>query len=130
MDSAPPRPPYTARPAAEHGPVGGWLATDRYRSLPLLAGPRGEDPREREGHGGLQLIVAAVPGRSVRSPATELRGVAEAVALHVIVPDLTDTLEPQWLPRQILAPVPSAGGAGPPLAGPVAGSNLGLSQTP
>src|SRR6185295_19421403 len=76
----------------------------------------GEDPRELEGRGLLELIVAAVLGALVRTPALEVGAVAEAAALQVIVGDLADALDPERLPAQVLAPVPAAPGPGHPLA--------------
>src|SRR5437773_10933544 len=59
----------------------------------------------------LQLVVAAVFRPLVRTPAHELRAVAEAVSLHVVVGNLDDALGPERLPAQVLAAVPAAGGA-------------------
>src|SRR5688500_11289352 len=56
----------------------------------------------------LELIVAAVARRLVRTPALEDRGVPEAIALHVIVFDLAHPLDPHRLPRQIFARAPAA----------------------
>src|SRR5262249_51614922 len=60
----------------------------------------------------LELIVAAVFRLPVWPPAQERAGVAEAIALHVVVLDLADALDPQRLPRQILACTPAALSAG------------------
>ena len=64
----------------------------------------------------LELRVGAVARRLVRPPAPELRGVAEARALHVVVGDLDDELGSQRLPREVLALAPAALRAGPALA--------------
>ena len=69
---------------------------------------RAEDALQLVGRRHLELIVAAVLGRLVGAPAHELRGVAEAVALHVVVGDLADALGAQRLPAQVLAAVPAA----------------------
>jgi hypothetical protein len=45
-----------------------------------------------ESGGLLQLHKSAGAGISVRPPPAELGGVAEALALHVVVADLDDTL--------------------------------------
>src|SRR5213076_2966119 len=47
-------------------------------------------------------------GRLVASPPAELRRVAKAAPLHVIVRDLDDELGAERLPRQILPLAPSA----------------------
>src|SRR5215472_7845458 len=43
----------------------------------------------------------------VRSPAAELRRMAEAVSLHVIVGDLHHQFGSQWFPSQVLALTPA-----------------------
>src|SRR4051812_730308 len=55
----------------------------------------------------LQLIVLAVHRPLVRTPSQEYSGMPEAVALHVVVLHLADTLDPQRLPGQIFAGAPS-----------------------
>ena len=77
---------------------------------------RSEDPRELERRRLLELVVAAVGRRLVRSPALEGRPVPEPVALEVVVGDLGDALGAERLPRQVLAPVPARGRAGQSLA--------------
>src|SRR4030081_1617908 len=69
--------------------------------------PGREDPVEFVGPDDFQLIVAAVLRQTVRSPVQELRGMAEPIALHVIVLNLADPLHPQGLPGQILAAAPA-----------------------
>src|SRR5207253_1550928 len=86
-----------------------------------------EDALQLVGRCDLQLIVAAVPWLLVRAPAHELRGVAKASALHVIVSDLADALGPQRLPAEILPPVPAAARARHALPGR---ARLGLSLRP
>src|SRR5436190_2887129 len=76
-----------------------------------------EDALELVGGRHLELIVTAIVWPLVRPPAQELRGVAEARALHVIVRDLTDSLGSQRLPAQVFAAVPPARRAGSPLPG-------------
>src|SRR5262249_31365852 len=67
-----------------------------------------EDFRELEGRGDLELVVATVARALVRPPPQEDGGVAKATALQVIVLHLADELDPQRLPRQILAGAPPA----------------------
>src|SRR5215813_6348808 len=79
--------------------------------LLLTAGPRrfrAKDARQLICRRYLQLIVAAVLGTFVESPAQEMRGVAEARALHVVVAHFADALGPQRLPAQVLARIPAA----------------------
>src|SRR6185295_3054301 len=59
----------------------------------------------------LELIVAAVLRRLVETPAQEVRRVAEAIALQVVVLHLADTLDAQRLPRQVLVAGPAADAA-------------------
>src|SRR5688572_27882955 len=56
----------------------------------------------------LELVVAAVVRRLVGPPAQKHRGVTKAIALQVVVLDLAHTLDPQRLPREILAGAPAA----------------------
>ena len=56
----------------------------------------------------LELVVAAVARPLVGPPAQEDRGVAEAIALQVVVLHLAHPLDPQRLPRQVLARAPAA----------------------
>src|SRR5690606_6765114 len=67
-----------------------------------------EDAIEVVGVRHLELVVAAVGRPPVGPPAQERRGVAEAVALEMVVSDLADALDPQRLPRQVLAGAPAA----------------------
>ena len=66
------------------------------------------------GRSDLELVVAAVARRLVRPPAEEDGGVAEAVALEVIVLHLADPLDPKRLPGEILPRAPAALPAGHP----------------
>ena len=84
-----------------------------------VSSARPEDPRDLEGRGLLELVVAAVGRRLVRAPALERRPVAEAITLEVVVGDLGDALGAERLPREVLAAVPARGRAGQPLAGGV-----------
>src|SRR5262249_39213204 len=59
-----------------------------------------------------ELRVAALARGLVAAPAAELRGVAEARALHVVVADLDHELRAQRLPREVLALAPAAPRAG------------------
>src|SRR5256885_11404822 len=83
--------------------MNGAASTVRARAELLLELVRGCD---------LELIVAAVLRLLVRAPAQEIGCVAEAVALHVVVLHFADALDPQRLPRQILAGAPAALAAG------------------
>src|SRR4029453_12393968 len=76
--------------------------------------PRAEDPLELVRSRDLELIVAAVGGCLVRTPAQERGRVAEPRALHVVVLHLADALDAERLPRQILAGAPAALAAGHP----------------
>src|SRR6478735_11939878 len=85
---------------------------------PLRVGPNrsdAEDLVQLHGHRRVELLVGARRRLAVGAPALEARGVAEAVALQVLVRDLGDEVESQRLPREVLARVPPALRAGPPL---------------
>src|SRR6185295_13408382 len=56
----------------------------------------------------LELVVAALGWRLVRTPAQEDRRVAKALTLQVIVFHLAHALDAQRLPRKILARAPAA----------------------
>src|SRR3982751_5047005 len=84
-------------------PTTGRTSAASARAEHLLELVRGRD---------LELIVAAVPGRLVGAPAQETGRVAEAIALHVVVLHFADALDPERLPRQILAGAPPALAAG------------------
>src|SRR6185312_14082204 len=71
-----------------------------------LDGP--ENLLQRVRRRDLELIVAAVLRRLVETPAQEVRRVAEAIALQVVVLHLADTLGAQRLPRQVLISGPAA----------------------
>ena len=62
------------------------------------ARPGREDLVQVVGGGDLELVVAAVGRLLVRPPAQEGRGVAEPVALQVVVFDLAHPLDPERLP--------------------------------
>src|SRR4051812_40090586 len=62
----------------------------------------------------VELVVGARPRVPVGPPATEVRGVPEPVALHLVVRDLDDELRPQRHERQVLAGVPAGDVAGHP----------------
>ena len=64
----------------------------------VRTGRRAEDLLELVRGRDLELIVAAVGRRLVRAPALKDRGVAEAIALHVVVLHLAHALDPQRLP--------------------------------
>src|SRR5205085_8014718 len=72
-----------------------------------------------------ELVVPAGLGVLVGTPAEEVRRVAEAVTLQVIVGDLADALGTEGFPAQVLPAVPPTRSAGHALiafldAGPVA----------
>src|SRR6266540_813429 len=71
-------------------------------------GTSGEDVGQVEGRGLVELVETTGFGRAVGPPADELRGVAEAEALHVVVADLDDPLRAQGHERKVLATVPAA----------------------
>src|SRR5579883_797192 len=59
-----------------------------------------------------QLLVGAVLRLLIEAPSPELRGVAEASALHVLIGDFHDQFRTQRLPGKILAAAPAALRAG------------------
>src|SRR5688572_20288369 len=67
-----------------------------------------EDRGKLERRNDLELVVAAIPRRLVVPPAQERRPVTKAIALHVVVLHFAHALDPQRLPRQILARAPAA----------------------
>src|SRR5204862_3226951 len=69
--------------------------------------PGREDLGELVGPRDLELVVATGGGSLVRPPAQERRGVAEAVALQVVVFHLTHPLDAERLPGEILAGAPA-----------------------
>src|SRR5262245_60066213 len=73
-----------------------------------------EDFRQFVRRRDLELIVAAVGRLPVRPPPQKDRRMPEAAALEMVVLHLADTLDPQRLPRQILAGAPPALSAGHP----------------
>ena len=75
---------------------------------PIYSFRRPEDLLELGGRRDLELVVAAVSGLLVSAPAQEDRGVAETVALQVVVLHLADPLHAQGLPREVLARAPPA----------------------
>ncbi len=86
---------------------------------PLSVRTRAEDLRELVRRRDLELIVAAVVRLPVGPPAQEHRRVPEAIALQVVVLHLAHALDPQRLPRQILAGAPAALPAGHALPSPL-----------
>src|SRR5581483_1270655 len=74
--------------------------------------PRPENALQLVGRRDLELVVAALARRLVGAPAHEDRGVAEALALHVVVLHLAHALEAQRLPREVLPGAPAALRAG------------------
>src|SRR5678815_3803666 len=69
---------------------------------------RAEDLLELVRSRDLELIVAAVLRLLVGAPSFEHRGVAKAIALHVVVLHLAYTFDTHRLPRQILSGAPAA----------------------
>src|SRR5207249_11957458 len=106
--------PGTAGPGP--GPCGRGVEAPRARKKRGL-GSLGKDVGQLVWRGDVELIVAAVVRCLVRAPAQEHRGVAEAVALQVIVLDLADALDPERLPGQILLRAPAAPHARHPAEG-------------
>src|SRR5581483_4997776 len=91
------------QPGARAGGAAAGAGTDRRRRRLRSA----EDARQLVGRRHLELIVAALARRFVRTPAQKHRRVAEAIALHVVVLHLGDALDAQRFPRQVLARAPS-----------------------
>src|SRR5438105_3146829 len=87
-----------------------------YRRALLQAQSGSEEVGEHRRRGLLELVVAAVSRRLVRPPALEGGAVPEAIALEVVEGNLRDQLGPKRLPREVLAPIPAARGAGKPAA--------------
>src|SRR6185312_13649851 len=82
------------------------------RRPPAASRPCGpENLLQRVRRRDLELIVAAVLRRLVETPAQEVRRVAEAIALQVVVLHLADALDAQRLPRQVLVSGPAADAA-------------------
>src|SRR5437660_7620501 len=71
-----------------------------------------EDRRQLMRRNDLELVVGAVARFLVRAPSSELRGVTEPAALHVVVGYFDHQLGTQRFPGQILALAPAALGAG------------------
>src|SRR5689334_15558535 len=67
-----------------------------------------EQRSELRGRRRVELIEPAVARRLVGPPPQEVRGVAEALALQVVVGDLGDEAELERLPAQIFVAVPPA----------------------
>src|SRR5687768_17292331 len=90
---------HTGKPAAcpRRAPAGSGTAR-----------PGREDLVEVVGGRDLELIVATVGRLFVRAPAQERRHVTKAAALQMIVLHLTHALDPQRLPREVLARAPAA----------------------
>src|SRR5688572_11115580 len=80
------------------------------RSGPARSGR--EYPVQLVGRRDLELVVAAVPRLLVRPPPQEDGGVAEAVALQMVVLHLADALDAQGFPGEVLAGAPAALRAG------------------
>src|SRR5262245_10982407 len=80
----------------------------------MLGARRAEDALELVRRRDFELVVPAVGGWLVGTPALEDGGVPEARPLHVVVLDLADALDPQRFPREVLAGTPPALAAGHP----------------
>src|SRR5262245_36142406 len=80
-------------------PGRGWI-------LPSGTGP--ENRRKLKSRSDFELIVAAVRRRLVVPPAKKCGRMPEPVPLHVVVLHLADALDPQRLPRKVLARAPAA----------------------
>ena len=110
-----PWPPHYAKQGDEPARVAPSRARRRMRrrASPSAEPALGvEDRRQLVRRSDLELVVATVSGLAIRSPPQKRRRVPEAIALQVIVLHLTDPLDPQRLPRQILAGGPPALRAG------------------
>ena len=83
-------------------------AASRSARRTALSAPAAKIAASSCGGDDLELRVGAVARRLVGAPAAELRGVAEARALHVVVGDLDHELGAQRLPREVLALAPAA----------------------
>src|SRR5512132_296175 len=70
-----------------------------------------EDLGELVGDGRLELLVGARARIPVGPPVLEPGGMTEAVTLEVLVGDLGDEFDPQWLPAHVLFRIPAARGA-------------------
>src|SRR5262249_56890777 len=68
----------------------------------------GEDLRQLLRSDHLELREGAIAGTLVGAPAPELRGMAKARALHVIVGDFDHQLGPQRHPGEVLVLAPAA----------------------
>src|SRR3954469_20213698 len=79
-----------------------------FSGLLPLSGRGPEKNGQFGGDDGLELAVGAGAGVAVGAPPAEGGGVAEAVALHVVVGDLDHQLGAQQLEREVLARVPAA----------------------
>src|SRR5262245_17481147 len=66
-----------------------------------------EDRRQLQRGYDFQLCVGAILRALICPPPAEMRHVAEATSLHVLVRDLHHQLDPQRLPRKILAHAPA-----------------------
>src|SRR5829696_2568734 len=111
----------TLRPDGEAhaGQIAGKIMPNEYAgsapgAVSVLVLRGAEDLFQLVRRGYLELIVTAVERLLVRTPAHEDAGVAEAGPLHVVVLDLADALDPQRLPREILARAPAALPSGHP----------------
>src|SRR5512134_4003999 len=98
------------RPVTQTPYCAGWVGS---RASSLLRARR-ENPGQLERRRDFELVVAAVLRRLVRPPAQEDGGMAEAVALHMVVFHFADALGPQRFPGQVLAAAPAALPAGHP----------------
>src|SRR5690606_15429280 len=73
---------------------------------------RREDPLEFVGRRHFELIVTAVLRLLVRPPSQKESRMPEAIALHVVILHFAYALDPERLPRQVLARAPSTLHAG------------------
>src|SRR5262245_21977055 len=76
--------------------------------------PRAEDLLELVRSRDLELIVPAILGPLVGPPAQKKGGVAETLALQMVVLHFADPFDADRLPRQILARAPATLSAGHP----------------
>src|SRR5688572_2666677 len=86
-----------------------WIQTTGRRTPGRSRAPgRPENLLELVGRRDLELIVAAVDGPLVRTPPQENRRVTETITLEMIVLHLTDALDSERLPREVLPRAPAA----------------------
>src|SRR2546426_2049927 len=79
----------------------------RIRATSAPEARRGKHLLELVGRRHFELVVAAIGGLLVRAPPEKDSRVAKPAALHVVVLDLTHSLDPKRLPREVFAGAPA-----------------------